>query len=276
MPNAVAGEECDDGNTDDSDWCRTSCESASCEDGIRNGDEQGVDCSGHCDACWATQPMLVTGSNHTCALLETGAVRCWGGGGNGQLGHGNTDTIGDDETAAASGDVNVGGRVVQLAAGGSHTCALLETGAVRCWGYGVYGQLGYGNTDHIGDDEVPATAGDVNVGGRVVQLAAGRKHTCALLETGAVRCGGRGVYGQLGYGNQDRIGDNEAPATAGDVNVGGSVVQLVAGGDHTCALLETGAVRCWGEGDLGQLGYGFGGDIGDDEGPASAGDVPYR
>ncbi len=221
-------------------------------------------------------PLVVAGLYHTCALLETGAVRCWGRGAAGQLGYGNTSNIGDDEAPATAGDVNVGGPVVQLAAGYEHTCALLETGAVRCWGRGDSGELGYGNTNRIGDNEAPATAGDVNVGGSVVQLVAGYQHTCALLETDAVRCWGRGDSGELGYGNTNNIGDNEAPATAGDVNVGGPVAQLAAGVYHTCALMETDAVRCWGRGGEGQLGYGNTNDIGDNEIPASAGDVPYR
>ncbi|MBC8292718.1 MAG: hypothetical protein H8E45_06075, partial [Proteobacteria bacterium] len=79
-----------------------------------------------------------------------------------------------------------------VAVGGYHTCATLDSGIVRCWGYGSSGQLGYGNTDSIGDNEDPVSAGDVNVGGTVVQLAAGLNHTCALLDSGAVRCWGRG------------------------------------------------------------------------------------
>ena len=221
-----------------------------------------------------TVVQLAAGGSHTCALLDTGAVRCWGDGPHGQLGYGNTDNIADDETPASSaGDVNVGGSVVQLAAGGYHTCALLDTGAVRCWGLGNDGQLGYGNTDYIGDDETPASAGDVDVGGSVVHLTAGWYHTCALLDTGAVRCWGTGFAGQLGYGNTARIGDDETPASVGDVDVGGTVVQLIAGGSHTCALLENGAVRCWGFGLLGRLGYGNADTIGDNETPASAGDV---
>jgi cysteine-rich repeat protein len=273
VPNAAAGEACDDGNADDSDWCSPSCESASCDDGIHNGDEQGVDCGGLCGACGGIEAMVVAGAAHTCALLETGTVRCWGHSTHGALGYGNTSSIGDDEAPATAGDVDVGSAVVQLAASMEHTCALLETGAVRCWGYGLYGQLGYGNTSNIGDDEAPVTAGDVDVGGIVVQLAAGDYHTCALLETSAVRCWGDGTYGQLGYGNTNNIGEDETPATAGDVDVGGVVVQLAAGWMHTCALLETGAVRCWGHGGAGQLGYGNTSHIGDGEAPATAGDV---
>jgi hypothetical protein len=146
-------------------------------------------------------------------------------------------------------------------------------GAVRCWGRGGSGELGYGNTNKIGDNEAPASAGDVNVGGVVVQVAAGEDHTCARLSTGAVRCWGNNGTGQLGYGNTATIGDNEAPASAGDVNVGGAVAQLALGGEHVCALLTDGAVRCWGNNGTGQLGYGNISNVGDNETPASVGDV---
>ncbi|HEY6560109.1 MAG TPA: hypothetical protein VI072_22650 [Polyangiaceae bacterium] len=211
---------------------------------------------------------------HTCALLSTGSVRCWGQGSQGQLGYGNTNSIGDDELPSSAGDVSVGGQVAQIAGGFFHTCALLSTGRVRCWGSGEFGQLGYGNTNFIGDDELPSSAGDVNVGGQVVQIAAGGFHTCALLSTGRVRCWGKGEHGQLGYGNTNFIGDDELPSSAGDVSVGGQVVQIAATrSTHTCALLSTGRVRCWGAGPDGQLGYGNTNWIGDNELPSSAGDV---
>ena len=219
-----------------------------------------------------TVTQITTGKSHTCALLDTGAVRCWGYGIGGRLGYGNTDDIGDSEAPATAGDVNVGGMVTQITAGQDHTCALLDTGAVRCWGLGANGRLGYGTTTNIGDDETPASAGDVDVGGMVVQIAAGTAHTCALLATGAVRCWGAGGNGRLGYGNSVTIGDNETPASAGNVDVGGTVAQIVAG-SHTCALMDTGAVRCWGSGTNGKLGYGSTASIGDNETPASAGDV---
>ncbi len=220
-----------------------------------------------------TVKQISAGGTHTCALLDSGAVRCWGDGTSGRLGYGSLNTIGDNETPASAGDVNVGGTVKQIALGTAHTCALLETGTVRCWGSGTLGRLGYGNTNNIGDNETPASAGDVNVGGTVKQIAAAFNHTCALLETGAVRCWGTGTAGRLGYGNLNDIGDGETPASAGDVNVGGTVKQIAAGGAHSCALLDTGAVRCWGSGNNGRLGYGNSSTIGDNETPASAGDV---
>jgi alpha-tubulin suppressor-like RCC1 family protein len=218
--------------------------------------------------------QVAAGYWHTCALLDTGNVRCWGGQVGGVLGYGNTKRIGDDETPASAGDVPIGGSVVQISAGNDHTCVLLDTGNVRCWGISTEGELGYGNTKLIGDNETPASAGDVPVGAKVEQLTSGEFHTCALLQTGAVRCWGMNSSGQLGYGHTNDIGDNETPASAGDVPVGGKVVQIAAGRNHSCALLDTGNVRCWGAADSGQLGYGNTKSIGDSETPASAGDVP--
>jgi alpha-tubulin suppressor-like RCC1 family protein len=212
----------------------------------------------------------------SCVRLDSGAVRCWGSSSNGQLGYGNTATIGDDDTPADAGDIDLGGEAAEIAVGASHACARLTTGAVRCWGDGSEGRLGYGNTITIGDDEAPAAAGDVPLGGIAVQITAGAAHTCALLASGSVRCWGRGGSGQLGYGNTATIGDDETPASVGNVPLGGRAVDIAAGGDHTCARLESGAVRCWGSGDHGQLGYGNTENIGDDETPASAGDVPLE
>jgi alpha-tubulin suppressor-like RCC1 family protein len=217
----------------------------------------------------------LSAGSHTCALLTTGRVRCWGNNGSGQLGYGHREPgVGVTMPPAGVGDVDVGGEVAQISVGSKHTCALLTNGKVRCWGYGAYGQLGYVSTQSIGDNETPASAGDVDVGGPVKQIATDGDRTCALLETGNVRCWGRGDGYGIGYGNTDTIGDNETPASAGDIDVDGPVKQLTMGQSHICALLETGRIRCWGEGRQGQLGYGNEDRIGDDETPASAGDVP--
>ena len=79
---------------------------------------------------------------------------------------------------------------MQLATGGTHTCALTSGGFVRCWGNNQYGQLGYGNTHRIGDNEPVSSVGHVNLGTRAVRITAGANHTCALLSTGKVRCWG--------------------------------------------------------------------------------------
>ncbi|RKG83685.1 RCC1 domain-containing protein [Corallococcus terminator] len=200
--------------------------------------------------------QLATGLGHTCALLSTGLVRCWGANAFGQLGLGHVRGIGDDEPITHVGTVNLGGaRALRITAGDQHTCALLTSGRVRCWGANARGQLGYGNLLDLGDDEAPPTD-DVPVGAPVQDLVAGGNHTCALLFSGRIRCWGANSFGQLGYSRDDDVGDTELPSTAGDVDVGGITVQLALGGNHTCALLESGAVRCWGANSTGQVGSG--------------------
>jgi len=216
----------------------------------------------------ASVTQITAGDDHTCALLDSGVVRCWGWGGVGQIGYGNIDSIGDNETPATSGDVDVGGTVTQIDAGDARTCAVLDTGNLRCWGSGLFSNLGYGNPNsNVGDNETPASAGSVDIGGTITQVAAGTFHTCALLTTGDVRCWGNGGQGRLGYGNTTIIGDDETPALAGNVNVGGTTTQIVAGKHHTCVLLDTDTVRCWGLGTNGRLGYGNTSTIGDNESP---------
>ncbi|HEU4538394.1 MAG TPA: RCC1 domain-containing protein, partial [Polyangiaceae bacterium] len=99
------------------------------------------------------------GGFSTCARLSDGTVRCWGAGGP-SLGTERRSSLGDDESPSAAGPVDLGGKATQLAMG-YHVCALLEGGAVRCWGANDSGQLGYGHTTAIGDDEAPGSAGPV-------------------------------------------------------------------------------------------------------------------
>ncbi len=113
---------------------------------------------------------------------------------------------------------------------------MLDTGQVRCWGSGANGRLGYGNTNDIGDNELPGSVAPVDLGGQsAFAIAAGGSHTCALLATplgflpsGQVRCWGLGLSGQLGYGNTNSIGDNEAPGSASPVNAGGAIAVRVS------------------------------------------------
>ena len=91
-------------------------------------------------------------------------MKCWGDGSTGVLGRGDTETIGDDETPASIPPIDLGPvPAVDVVVGGGHACALLEDGHVKCWGDNKYGELGYGHTEPLGDDETPATYGPVEV-----------------------------------------------------------------------------------------------------------------
>src|SRR5262249_38823670 len=111
-----------------------------------------------------TATAISIGNSDSCALLDNGTVRCWGANGNGQLGYGNTTQIGDDETPGSVGPLNLGLDASGMDMGESHSCARLVNGTVRCWGLGTSGQLGYGSTASIGDNETPNTAGPVEMG----------------------------------------------------------------------------------------------------------------
>ena len=162
---------------------------------------------------------LALGGNHSCALLQGGAVLCWGANASGQLGQGDVNIVGDDEVPASRPPIDLGGPATQVTAGGSHTCALLEGGSVRCWGDNSVGQLGYGNTNNVGDDELPEPVGPVDLGGPAKQIAAGNNHTCAILTNNDVVCWGQNTYSQLGLGSSVTIGDTETPADAGPVSI---------------------------------------------------------
>ena len=225
---------------------------------------------------------IATGKYHACAILGNGSVRCWGYGGDGQLGYGNTNSIGAHQTPAAAGPVDLGrGRTAQaITAGDVHTCAILDDGSVRCWGYGRDGRLGYANTNSVGASQTPASAGPVDLErGRTARaITAGGSHTCAILDDGSVHCWGYGGNGRLGYANTDNVGDTPAttPGKAGPVDLGPrrTAKAISAGNAHTCAILDNGTVRCWGYAADGRLGYlNTNNDVGDDETPRSVGPV---
>ncbi len=173
--------------------------------------------------------MIAVGSFHSCALLDSGGVKCWGLNAQGQLGTGTYDNSPIPVTVSglASG-------VKGIAAGYNHTCALMTTGSVKCWGLNANGQLGAGA---IGSSNVPV---DVIGLSNVTAIAGGGAHTCALLGDGRVKCWGYNYYGSLGNGNTT---DQNTPT---DVVGLSDVKQVEAGYLHTCALLNTGTVKCWG------------------------------
>jgi alpha-tubulin suppressor-like RCC1 family protein len=213
---------------------------------------------------------VTVGALHACALLDDGTIRCWGDNLYGQLGLGHADDVGDDEPADSEPTVRLRQRAVAVAAGSSHTCALLEDGSVRCWGINTGGQLGIGRTDSVGDDEPVLRGTPVQLPGRVVAIASGGNHTCAIRDVGTLHCWGYNRYGQLGIGSDVNLGDNEQVTGSGiDLGPGRTAVAVTAGDIHTCALLDDGALRCWGYGTSGQLGTGSISRIGDDELPTA-------
>lgn len=195
---------------------------------------------------------IAGGGHHTCALTETGGLKCWGSNDAGQVGDGRTldRSIPVDVVGLAQG-------VRAIATGGHHTCAITDMGEVKCWGNNNSGQLGDGTTI-----DRPTPVNVVGLATGVQMIEAGGHHTCILSETGGVQCWGDNSQGQLGNG---RLVNSTAPVNVDGLMNGvtliaagvGSVRELEAFvGAHTCALTTSGGVKCWGDNDEGQLGEG--------------------
>ena len=187
------------------------------------------------------------GDAHSCALGETGAVACWGYNGDGELGNG----TGVDSLTPVDVD-GLGAAVSDLASGELHTCAVLDGGGVKCWGYNASGQLGNGTTD---DALAPLPV--TNLDNAVQVDGAEDDFTCAVTISAAAKCWGNNEDGHLGNG---ATANQSTPVQVSGLNSGVDAVS--AGGNHACALMADHAVRCWSSGFQGQLGNGT-------EGPGS-------
>ena len=191
--------------------------------------------------------------SHTCAILDNGDLKCWGSDVKGQLGDGgsNTNTNAPSSTAI---DLGTGRTAVAVSAGDRYTCAILDNGDLKCWGWDYYGQLGDGGTNT--DTNAPSsTAIDLGTGRTAVAVSAGAYHTCAILDNGDLKCWGWDDYGQLGDGGTNTA-TNAPSSTAIDLGTGRTAVAMSTGETHTCAILDNGEAKCWGRDLFGQLGDG--------------------
>ena len=184
------------------------------------------------------QRRISVGGLHTCAILDTGSVSCWGSNDNGQLGNGTRTTSNFPVPVGING-------ILQLAAGTSHTCALRHGGTLWCWGLNGSGQIGNESTfDQLEPQQVHNVSG-------AVAVASGGFHSCAILTGGSVKCWGNDSSGQIGDGSP---GDTSSKPTL--VSGLSNAKTLALGEFHSCALLTDNSVKCWGHNGFGQLGDG--------------------
>lgn len=188
---------------------------------------------------------LALGEAHACVLRSDGKVRCWGDNFNGQLGSGDTQAHLAPTEVVGLADVTA------IAATERSTCALERSGRVSCWGSNGRGELGNG---------VPSTSpvsAPVRVPGLsdAVAIGSGRGHVCVILRARTAVCWGDNTSGQLGGGV---VTEDAAGATGSPVNVRGlaGATAIHGGGAHSCAVVRSGGVECWGANDEGQLGDG--------------------
>ncbi len=159
---AMEGTECDDANP---------CTEPDICDG--DGGCLGEPVAGCCDVT-----ALASGGYHNCVLMEdTGGVKCWGHNSKGQVGDGTTTSrlTPVDVSGLGSGAAAIGG-------GFLHSCALLDTGYMMCWGDNTWGQIGDGTTYRRLE---PVSVSRLY---NVAQFSAGGGHNCSLRTDGVVRC----------------------------------------------------------------------------------------
>lgn len=187
---------------------------------------------------------VAVGADHRCAVVADATVRCWGDNRSGRLGDG-TGT-----SSAVPRPVSGLTGVAAVSTGTSHSCAVRTDGTVACWGSNESHQLGV-DLGWSSRSLVPVTVPDLT---GVVAVATGGSHTCALRDDTTVRCWGDIQFGQVGNGATGSFDDSISTPTP--VPGLSGVVQLDAGWNHTCARIDDGTVRCWGDNRAGQAGNG--------------------
>jgi alpha-tubulin suppressor-like RCC1 family protein len=189
---------------------------------------------------------IAVGGAHVCALGSTGTVSCWGASISGQAGGSIGATITSPSPVAGVSGASA------IATGDGMSCAITGSSVV-CWGSDLQGSLGDGPTTNTGP--TPRTV--ALPAGTPRALAAGAYHACAILEVAGARrlyCWGANTSGQIVYpGGSGSI--HHAPT---EVVLSAEPLGVAAGATHTCALLSTGAVVCWGRDDYGQVRGGAG------------------
>ena len=175
---------------------------------------------------------------HSCFVALSGAIWCWGRGGNGELGNGLRNS------SPVPVRVQLDEPVASVSVGASHSCGVTSSGAGYCWGRGAEGQLGDSATM---TQVVPVKIG---FGLSFRSLSAGGRHTCGVIAGGETRCWGWAAHGQLGNG--------ATVAVTTPVPLEGNIrfEQLSAGARHSCGVVSDGRAYCWGDNRQGQLGDG--------------------
>jgi uncharacterized delta-60 repeat protein len=207
-------------------------------------------------ASWAgrTVVKMAAGLNHNLVVLDDGTVWAWGAGQDGALGDGRDGLSVSIQPAPVAAPAGWTGKsVVGIAAGGSHSLALLNDGTVWAWGSGGHGQLGNGQS--ASSVPVAVVRPAAWTGRRVIEVAAGEYHSAVLLDDGAVWTWGGNFAGALGNG-QGADSPEPIPVLAPAAWSGHPVVRIVSGTYFNLALLEDGSLWAWGHGDDGQLGDG--------------------
>lgn len=186
------------------------------------------------------------GYNYGCAKNTSGAVYCWGANYMGQGGYSGGGVLWTPNLVSS-----MSSNISSISAGGVTTCAVNTSGSVACMGNTTGFQFG----NYWGSAK-PQLQDVLGLGSTINQVGLGRYTSCATLSTGAVKCWGANSQSQIGDGTATLTG---TPTSA--VGLTSNVTKVVSGGDYngfyfSCALINDGTVKCWGNNQVGQVGVG--------------------
>lgn len=192
---------------------------------------------------------LAVGEGYTCAN-GINSTQCWGSNQWCQLGLPSSGTGPFEDCGATRASTPALTRpsifgAMLIDGGLKHSCGVVA-GSVLCWGDNQYGRVGQSDTRQT---YFPMTV--PGLGSGMKDVATGKNHSCAVSDAGAVTCWGRNDKGQLGDGGTT---DRSNPALVLGLNTG--FVAVVAAEDTTCAQRADGALFCWGDNELGEVGDG--------------------
>jgi alpha-tubulin suppressor-like RCC1 family protein len=150
--------------------------------------------------------QLSAGDGHVCARRGGKTFSCWGSNSGGQLGTGDEGQL---EAALPGALTTLPAEIDAVESGAYHTCALLRTGKVHCWGSNEHGECGLPSSAprFAAGAEVPLDRTVVGLGS-----GAGAQHSCAIASDGSVHCWGYDNEGQLGSGVISRDSDRASPS----------------------------------------------------------------
>ena len=183
---------------------------------------------------------ISAGGSYACALLSGGTVKCWGRNAMGELGNGST------QDSSIPVRVRKISNATAISAASYSACARLSNGSVECWGANDHGL--FGNGKMIDVSTTPVRVSGIS---NASAISVGFFRACAVLSGGTVACWGDNQEGELGNGTA-------ATGNSGPVRVSGirNATEVSVGDVHSCALLSSGKVKCWGLNSYGQLGDG--------------------
>jgi len=197
---------------------------------------------------------LAASADHTCAM-KNNELFCWGKADNGQLGLGENTINTVQPKKPSRGGWSASTFYDQVDVGENHTCALNTDKRVLCWGKNDSGQTGKPANSPA---SLPSPY-DVSGNLTYKQITVGANHTCGITAVlNEVYCWGSNSQRQLG---DLAVGTNNRPYTSSHVpvkvvfgNGTKKAIQIDAGKDYTCAVVQGNELYCWGNQQYGKLG----------------------